>query len=136
MGSVHEIIEGIRDYYKERENAPVVSVRPLYFLPPGGYYDSNSRSIFFDSESKTINGLKDLEIPDKLVLAITSLTICLHYGEDIGDVIFRVPASKGGAMIIDVLNIEESHKERILGELEELCEKLEYKLTDIECMRR
>ena len=136
MGSVSEVIEGIINCYKGKENAPVISVGRHYFLPPGCSYDSNSGSITFGSESRTVSDLENLEALDVLVLPVTSLTINLFYGEEIGRVTFRVPASRGGAMIIDVLNIEEPHRERVLGELEELCEKLHYKLTDIEGMRR
>lgn len=136
MGSVSEVIEGIINCYKGKENAPIVSVVRRYFLPPGCSYDINSGSITFGSESRTISDLENLEALDVLVLPVTSLAISLFYGEEIGSVIFRVPASRGGAMIIDVLNIEESHRERVLGELEEICEELHYKLTDIEGMRR
>jgi hypothetical protein len=126
MSSVEEILKIIKDYFKGRRLAPIVEIKPSYWCQDG-FYEPETHSLYFYTESKHVSILETLEIPEILKLPITSLTITFNYVEDVGDVIFKIPPRKGGKMIIEIFNVSEEWENEVKEDLSRLCELLNLK---------
>jgi len=123
MSSVKEMLKIIEDYFKGRRLAPIVEIKPSYWCQDG-FYEPENHSLYFYTESKHVSNLETLEIPEILELPITNLTISFYYGEDVGDVIFKIPPRMGGNMIIEIFNVSEEWENEVKEDLLRLCKLL------------